>query len=139
MHGKWAFVNGVILIATIQMFPWALAMLDGPSAAAGFQAVLTIANIANPITFGLGSIIFPAVVQAYEEGSIRDAWRAAKTYVVLGAALLSLYVRSSPYALIRCLRRVTQVPALPYADMQVNSRRHSARKGINMMYVRSPR
>ena len=38
-------------------------------------------------------------------------------------------VRSSPYALIRCLRRVTQVPALPYADMQVNSCRHSARKG----------
>jgi O-antigen/teichoic acid export membrane protein len=92
MCGKWAFVNGVILIATIQIFPWTLAMLDGPSAAAGFQAVLTIANIANPITFGLGNMIFPAVAQAYKKNSIRNAWRAAKTYIVIGAALLSLYV-----------------------------------------------
>jgi O-antigen/teichoic acid export membrane protein len=92
MYGKWAFVNGLIGNATSQMFPWALAMLGGPSAAAGFQAVLNIANIANPINFGLVNIISPAVVQTYEEGSIRDAWRAAKTYIVIGAALLSLCV-----------------------------------------------
>ena len=67
-------------------------MLDGPPAAAGFQATLNIANVANPIVFGLGNMILPAVVLAYEEGSIRDAWRAAKTYIVIGAALLSLYV-----------------------------------------------
>jgi O-antigen/teichoic acid export membrane protein len=92
MHGKWAFANGVTLIATIQIFPWALAMLDGQAAVAEFQAALNIANVANPIAFGLCSLILPAVAQAYEEDSIQVAWRAAKTYIVIGAALLSLYV-----------------------------------------------
>jgi O-antigen/teichoic acid export membrane protein len=88
-HGKWAFVNGVILIVTVQAFPWALTMLDGPAAAAAFQAVLNIANLANPITFGLSNIILPTVAQAHAAGSMRSAWRAAQTYMIIGATLLS--------------------------------------------------
>jgi O-antigen/teichoic acid export membrane protein len=90
-HGKWAFVNGVILIVTVQAFPWALVMLDGPAAAAAFQAVLNIANLANPIAFGLSNIILPAVAQAYASGSMRSAWGAAQIYIVIGAMLLSLF------------------------------------------------
>src|SRR5262249_11011338 len=81
-HGKWALVNGVILIVTVQAFPWALATADGSAAAAAFQAALNIANLANPIAFGLTSIIMPAVAQAYAAGSIRSAWRAAQTYII---------------------------------------------------------
>jgi O-antigen/teichoic acid export membrane protein len=91
-HGKWAFVNGVILIVTVQAFPWALTMLDGPAAAAAFQAVLNIANLANPIAFGLSNIILPAVAQAYAAGSRRSAWRAAQGYIIIGATLLSFFV-----------------------------------------------
>ena len=91
-HGKWAFVNGVILIVTVQAFPWALTMLDGPAAVAAFQAVLNIANLANPIAFGLCNIILPAVAQAYAAGSMRSAWRAAQTYIIIGATLLSFCV-----------------------------------------------
>ena len=88
--GKWAFVNGVTLLVTVQAFPWALALGDGPAAAAAFQAVLNIANLTNPIAFGLYNIILPAVAQAYSAGSMRSAWRAAQTYLTIGAALLSL-------------------------------------------------
>jgi O-antigen/teichoic acid export membrane protein len=91
-HGKWAFVNGVILIVTVQAFPWALATADGPAAAAGFQAVLNIANLANPIAFGLSNIILPAVAQAYAAGSTWNAWRAAQIYIIIGATLLSCFV-----------------------------------------------
>lgn len=91
-QGKWALVNGVVLIATVQAFPWALAMADGPAAAADFQAVLNVANLANPIAFGLYNIILPAVAQAYSTGSMRSAWRVARTYIAIGAALLSLFV-----------------------------------------------
>jgi Na+-driven multidrug efflux pump len=93
-HGKWAFVNGVILIVTVQAFPWTLAMLDGPAAAAAFQAVLNVANLANPIAFGLSNIILPAVAQAYASGSMRSAWAAAQIYIVIGAMLLSFFVIS---------------------------------------------
>jgi O-antigen/teichoic acid export membrane protein len=91
-HGKWAFLNGVILIVTVQAFPWALTMLDGPAAAAAFQAVLNIANLANPIAFGLSNIILPAVAQAHATGTMRSAWRAAQTYIIIGATLLSFCV-----------------------------------------------
>lgn len=91
-HGKWAFVNGVILIVTVQAFPWALTMLDGPAAAAAFQAVLNVANLANPIVLGLSNIIMPTVTQAYAAGSMRSAWRAAQTYIIIGATLLSFCV-----------------------------------------------
>ena len=90
--GKWVFLNGIILIVTGLAFPWALAIMDGPSAAAAFQAVLNVANLANPIAFGLSNIILPAVAQAYASGSMRSAWTAARTYIVIGATLLSFFV-----------------------------------------------
>ena len=83
-------MNGVILIVTLQAFPWALAMADGPAAAAAFQAVLNLANLVNPM--GLSNIILPAVAQAYAEGNMRNAWRAAQTYIIIGATLLSFCV-----------------------------------------------
>jgi O-antigen/teichoic acid export membrane protein len=90
--GKWAFVNGVILIATMQVFPWMLVAMDGPAAAANFQSVLNIANLANPITLGLSNIIMPAVAQAHATGSIRHAWRVASIYIIIGVTLLSFFV-----------------------------------------------
>jgi O-antigen/teichoic acid export membrane protein len=91
MLGQWAFLNGFVTIATLQIFPWALAIFDGPAAAAGFQAVMNIAHLANPIVFGLSNIILPAVAQADEEGGAQEAWRTAQAYIVIGAALLLLY------------------------------------------------
>src|SRR5258706_2129463 len=38
MLGQWAFVGGLILMVTGQIFAWALAMFNGPAAAAGYQA-----------------------------------------------------------------------------------------------------
>jgi O-antigen/teichoic acid export membrane protein len=91
-HGKWAFVNGAILIVTVQAFPWSLTMLGGPAAAAAFQAVLNVVNVANPIAFGLSNIIMPTVTQAHAAGSMRSAWTAAQTYIIIGATLLSFCV-----------------------------------------------
>src|SRR5260370_35809101 len=90
-HWKWVFVNGVILIVRVQLFPWTLVVRDGQAAAADLQAVLNIGNLANPIAFGLSNIVMPAVAQAHASGTIRQAWRAAWTYIVIGAALLSFF------------------------------------------------
>ena len=92
-NGKWALVNGVMLIVTLQAFPWVLATSDGgPAAAGAFQAILNIANLANPIAFGLYNIILPAVARAYASGDMHHAWRAARTYIAIGAALLSIFL-----------------------------------------------
>jgi O-antigen/teichoic acid export membrane protein len=90
MLGQWAFLNGIVSIASVQIFPWALAIFDGPAATAGFQAVMNIANIANPVVFGLCNIILPAVAQSHEEGGAQEAWRTAQTFILIGAALLLL-------------------------------------------------
>jgi O-antigen/teichoic acid export membrane protein len=90
-HGKWAFANGLILVVTMQMFPWSLALLQGKIAVAEFQAALNIANVVNPIAFGLSSLILPAVAQAHEHHNIEAAWKAGRKYIVIGATLISLY------------------------------------------------
>ena len=91
-HGKWAFLNGIILIVTMQAFPWALATARGPAGAAAFQAVLNVANLVNPIAFGLSNIILTTVAQTYATGTMRSAWRAAQTYIIIGTTLLSFCV-----------------------------------------------
>jgi O-antigen/teichoic acid export membrane protein len=91
MLGQWAFLNGFVSIASLQIFPWALAIFGGPAAAAGFQAVMNVAHLANPIVFGLCNIILPAAAQSHEEGGAQEAWRTAQTFIVLGSALLLLY------------------------------------------------
>ena len=91
MLGQWACVSGLIFILSSQIFPWALAMFNGPAAVAGFQACLNIANVINPIVFGLCNIILPAVAHDYEEGSMQKSWRTARTYIIVGISLISLY------------------------------------------------
>jgi len=89
--GRWAFVSGLIFILSNQIFPWALAWFNGPAAAAGFQACLNIANVVNPIIFGLCNIILPAAALAHEEGSKQKSWQTARMYIMIGISLISLY------------------------------------------------
>jgi O-antigen/teichoic acid export membrane protein len=89
--GQWAFLNGFVCIVSLHIFPWALAIFDGPAAAAGFQAVMNIAHLANPIVFGLSNIILPAAAQAGEKGGSKEAWWTARAYIAIGSALLLLY------------------------------------------------
>ena len=91
MLGQWAFLNGFLSIASVQIFPWTLAIFNGPAAVAGYQAVINIANLANPIVFGLNNIILPTVARTHEEGGIQEAWRTAQIFIVIGGGLLSLY------------------------------------------------
>ena len=51
--GKWSFINHQIILARIQLFPWALAISFGTVATGTFQAALNIANLINPISLEL--------------------------------------------------------------------------------------
>ena len=89
--GRWVLVSGLIFVMSAQIFLWALAVFNGPAEVAGFQACLNIANVANPISFGLCNIILTTTAEAYQEGDLRKSWRAAQTYIIFGIILISLY------------------------------------------------
>ena len=89
--GRWVLVSGLIFFMSAQIFLWALAVFNGPAEVAGFQACLNIANVANPISFGLCNIILATAAEAYQEGDLRKSWRAAQTYIIIGIFLISLY------------------------------------------------
>jgi O-antigen/teichoic acid export membrane protein len=89
--GRGLLLSGFILVVSAQIFLWALAVSNGPAEVAAFQACLNIANLANPISFGLCNIILTTAAAAYQEGDLRKSWRAAQTYIIIGISLISLY------------------------------------------------
>jgi O-antigen/teichoic acid export membrane protein len=90
--GRWAFFNGLTFILSVQIFPWSLAIVHGPAGAAEFQAVLNIANLVNPVVFGLSNIIMPQATQILEREGLRNAWNHTRKYIAIGFVLLASYV-----------------------------------------------
>jgi O-antigen/teichoic acid export membrane protein len=91
LNGRWAIINKLLILLNVQIFPWTLAILEGPATVAGFQAVLNIANATNPIVFGLSNIVSPAVAQIHANSGIRAAWKTARIYILMGAPLIFGY------------------------------------------------
>ncbi|MFZ2158121.1 MAG: hypothetical protein WAV72_18635 [Bradyrhizobium sp.] len=111
--GKWSLVNYQLVLARVQLLPWMLAALAGTAATASLQAGLNIANMMNPIIFGIGNAIPQVAAHAYRIGGAIGASRAALGYVLFGLSpiliisavgalmpellLRTVYGRSSPY------------------------------------------
>ena len=55
--GKWSVLNYQLVLVRVQLFSWLLAAIAGIAATASFQAGLNIANMMNPIIFGIGNAI----------------------------------------------------------------------------------
>jgi O-antigen/teichoic acid export membrane protein len=112
--GSWSLVNNVLAVLRIQILPWALAAMGGAAAAASFQAVVNVVNLTNPILLGLCNVIPQTAARAQHTGGNGEAWRAVRTYMLIGAppsfgyyALIGLlpwlpltiiYGSASPYA-----------------------------------------
>jgi O-antigen/teichoic acid export membrane protein len=111
--GKWSLVNYQLVLFRAQLFPWTLAAVAGTAATASLQAGLNIANMMNPIIFGIGNAIPQVAAQAHRTDGVIGASRAAYGYVLFGmgpilvicaAAVLmpdlllgAVYGPSSPY------------------------------------------
>lgn len=111
--GKWSLVNYQLVLIRGQLFPWLLAATAGTAATASLQAGLNIANMMNPIIFGIGNAIPQVAAHAHRTGGIIGASRAAYGYVLFGLGpillicaaavlmpdllLLTVYGPSSPY------------------------------------------
>jgi O-antigen/teichoic acid export membrane protein len=55
--GKWSVLNYQLALVRVQLFSWLLAAIAGTAATASFQAGLNIANMMDPIIFGIGNAI----------------------------------------------------------------------------------
>lgn len=88
--GYWTLGAGLLSHFRLHLLPIALALFHGPVAAAGFQAALNVINLLNPVTISLGNII-PQAVSEGRKTSMRAAWGAARSYLLLGLAPIVVY------------------------------------------------
>ena len=82
--GKWSLVNYQLVLVRVQLLPWMLAAFAGTAATASLQAGLNIANMMNPIIFGIGNAVPQVAAHAYRTGGAIGASRAAGGYVLFG-------------------------------------------------------
>lgn len=82
--GKWSVVSYQLVLIRVQLFSWLLAAAAGTAATASLQAGLNIANMMNPIIFGIGNAIPQVAAHAHRSDGVLGAARAAYGYVVFG-------------------------------------------------------
>ncbi len=111
--GKWSIVNYELVLLRGQLLPWMLAATAGAAATASLQAGLNIANMMNPIIFGIGNAIPQVAAHTHRTRGVIGAAQAATAYVLFGLGpilviciagvllpgpiLRSVYGNASPY------------------------------------------
>jgi O-antigen/teichoic acid export membrane protein len=111
--GKWSLVNYQLVLLRTQLFPWLLAALSGTAATASLQAGLNIANMMNPIIFGIGNAIPQVAAHAHRTGGVIGASRAAYGYVLFGLGPI-LIISAAAVLMPDLLLRSVYGPSSPY-------------------------
>jgi O-antigen/teichoic acid export membrane protein len=80
--GKWLLLSSAAGIAAAPLLPWLLNWARGRTAAAEFQAVMSVLNLTNPLVLSITAIVIPAVAGTLPSGDrLRDAGSIALRYV----------------------------------------------------------
>jgi O-antigen/teichoic acid export membrane protein len=111
--GKWSIINYELVLIRIQLFPWMLAATAGTAATASLQAGLNIANMMNPILFGIGNAIPQVAAHAHRTGGVIGAWRAACGYLLFGLGPI-LLICAAAVLMPQLLLRMAYGPSSPY-------------------------
>ena len=90
-QGRWIAVTNASAAVTGQGFAWALALSQGPSAVAAFQAILNLSNAGNPIILGVGNLLVPAAARAGSQLGPRAAAQAGLRLALRGGVLVGIY------------------------------------------------
>lgn len=111
--GKWSLVSYQLVLLRVQLFPWLLAAFAGTAATASLQAGLNLANMMNPIIFGIGNAIPQIAAQAHRSGGVLGASRAAYHYVLFGLGPI-LVICAAAVLMPDLLLRTVYGPSSPY-------------------------
>ena len=111
--GKWSLVSYQLVLVRVQLFPWMLAAVAGTAATASLQAGLNIANMMNPIIFGIGNAIPQIAAHAHRSSGVLGASRAAYGYVLFGLGPI-LVICAAGVLMPDLLLHTVYGPASPY-------------------------
>ena len=114
--GKWSFISYQLVLTRVQLFPWVLAALAGTAATASLQAALNIANMMNPILFGIGNAVPQVAAHAYRAGGAIGASRAAFGYILFGLGPI-LLICAVAVLMPDLLLRTAYGPSSPYLSV----------------------
>jgi len=116
--GKWSVFNYQLVLVRAQLFPWLLAAMAGTAATASLQAGLNIANMMNPILFGIGNAVPQVAAHAHRSGDVLGASRAACGYVLVGLGPI-LLICAAGVLMPDLLLRWIYGPSSPYLAVAV--------------------
>jgi O-antigen/teichoic acid export membrane protein len=111
--GKWSLISYQLVLTRAQIFPWILAALAGTAATASLQAALNIANMINPIIFGIGNAVPQVAAHAYRTEGAIAASRAACGYILFGLGPV-LVISAAAVLMPDLLLRTAYGPSSPY-------------------------
>jgi O-antigen/teichoic acid export membrane protein len=111
--GKWSLVSYQLVLVRVQLLPWMLATIAGTVATASLQAGLNIANMMNPIAFGIGNAIPQVAAHAHRFGGVAGAFKAARGYVLFGLGPI-LAIGAVGALMPDLLLRTVYGPSSPY-------------------------
>ena len=117
--GKWSIVNYELVLVRAQIFPWILAATTGTAGTASLQAGLNIANVMNPIIFGIGNAIPQVASHAHRSEGVIGAWRSAFGYVLFGLGPI-LLMCAVAVLMPDLLLRMAYGPSSPYLAAAVS-------------------
>ncbi|MGO8846969.1 MAG: polysaccharide biosynthesis C-terminal domain-containing protein [Methylocella sp.] len=115
--GSWSLANNLISYLRFYIFIGMLGFGWGAAAAASFQAVLNVLNLANPVIMGLCNII-PQTVARARAGGGRLAWSSARPYILLGVPPIFLYYAVT-FTASDFVLHVFYGPMSPYVELSL--------------------
>jgi O-antigen/teichoic acid export membrane protein len=111
--GKWSIISYELVLIRVQLFPWILAATAGTGATALLQAGLNIANMMNPVIFGIGNAIPQVAAHAHRTEGVSGAWRAAAGYILFGLGPI-LIICAAAIAMPDLALHLAYGPSSPY-------------------------
>jgi O-antigen/teichoic acid export membrane protein len=88
--GRWVFASQMMGLANSYALHWLLALWLGAEATGGLALCMSVANLANPFVLGVGNLLTPKAVQAYNDGGVPELRRVvAFAGWLMAAAMLA--------------------------------------------------
>lgn len=87
LMGRWNILARILGFFTALAFPWVILIHHGTIEVAGFQSIVQMLTLTNPLTFSLGSLITASIA-----GSKDRSISHAKPYIALIAGIVGAYL-----------------------------------------------
>jgi O-antigen/teichoic acid export membrane protein len=113
--GRFALAGNSLNMIALQIPGWTLMLLIAPAAVAGYQSLLNLVGVANPIIFSVSNLLIPAVARVAPQG-VRQARRTVVHYGIRYTALL-LPCFVLLFAVPHLVMRLVYGAASPYLNL----------------------